>query len=245
MRMEIIRSDASDLAECHDGERVNNVDCEQCAVRNRMLFAGIDIPSATILLKPVRHVWYDPGETLYRQGDDSTTIYSVRRGVIKLSLTSADGALRIVRLIGPGAAIGLEALVGQHLQHQAEAITPTDVCRIPIGTIKELSRQQPLLCQRLMTQWQEQMTQADENLLQLSTGSIKTRVHSLMQIMDRLCREGDIDFQLPSNPDIAGLVAARVESVSRIMAEFKRSKVLVRDKRGKWIPSPRADQKLQ
>lgn len=203
-----------------------------------MLFADIDVDAASVLLKPVKHIWYDPGELLYQQGEQPAHIYSVRRGVIKLSLLSPEGDLRIVRLIGPGAAIGLEALVEQDFQHQAEAITPTDVCKLPLNTIRKLSHQQPVLWERLMLQWQEQIAQADENLSQLSVGPIKDRIFTLLQIMDRLCRKGDIDFQLPSNPDIAALVAARVESVSRIMADFKRNDILVRDRRGKWIPTP-------
>ena len=235
--MEIIGRQSSDTSECEHDRRVSDVDCEECAIRHRMLFADVDVEAASVLLRPMKHVWYDPGEVIYRQGEPARAIYSIRRGVIKLSLTSPGGDLRIVRIVGPGAAIGLEALVDDRLQHEAETLTEVDLCHLPLNTVQKLAKEQPLLCKRLMRQWHQQIAQADEHLLQLSTGSIKKRVRAFLEELDQLCIKGDIDFQLPSNPDIAALVGARVESVSRIMAEFKREGTLVKLRDARWVPS--------
>lgn len=202
-----------------------------------MLFADVDVEAASVLLKPVSHIWYLPTEALYQQGEEPTALYSVRRGIIKLSLVSPEGDLRIARLVGPGAAIGLETLLGQPYQHTAEPLIPTDVCRLPTPIVKQLSAEQPLLYQNLMLQWQQQVSSADAHLLQLSTGAIKKRVLNLLVFMASLCEKGETDFILPHNKDCAALVGARMESVSREIAAFKRNGLLEKDSTGNWVLS--------
>lgn len=216
------------------GNAPRHPDCARCPVRDRMLFAGIDIAAATSILQPVVHLGYRPLDTLYRQGDILQHVFSVRAGLIKLSITTADGGLRIVRLIGPGATIGLEALVGAHGEHTAQAISQVDVCKIPVTAINRLAEQQPLLCKRLMAQWHDQLAQADTHLLELSTGPVRERVLNLLTMLDALCGEGNEGLTIPTNADCAALVAARRESVSRVMAEFKRSGILCRNEQGQW-----------
>jgi len=221
--------------DCTPEQRMQRADCKHCSLRDRMLFADVDVDAASTLLKQVNHIRYLPGEPLYHQGEEPSAVYSVRRGIVKLSLVSPNGDLRIVRLIGPGAAIGLETLLEQPYQHTAVPLTKTAICRLPISTVKQLSTEQPLLYQRLMRQWQDQLSHADAILLKLSAGSIRERVLNLLQLMVSLCEKGETEFLLPSNPDCAALVAARVESVSREIAEFKRSGILVKSADGGWV----------
>ena len=222
---------------CTPEQRQLNVDCAHCSIRNRMLFADVDVEAASVLLKPVSHIWYLPTETLFQQGEKPKALYSVRRGIIKLSLVSPEGDLRIARLVGPGAVIGLEALLGQPYQHSATPLIASDVCRLPASIVKQLSAEQPLLYQRLMLQWQQQVSSADAHLLQLSTGAVRKRLLNLMEFMASLCAKGETDFILPHNKDCAALVGARVESVSREIAAFKRSGFLEKNTAGNWILS--------
>ncbi|MFV8819662.1 Crp/Fnr family transcriptional regulator [Haliea sp. E17] len=220
-----------------DADTWRHADCGSCVVRQRMLFAGVDLDAATHLLQSVVHSWHQAGAALYLLGDNPQYVYSIRRGVVKLSLMTADGELRSVRLAGPGTTIGLEALTQTRYQHTAEALTPADICRIPVRSVNQLAIEQPLLCKQLMTQWQEQLAQADTHLLELATGQLAERVRKLLLMIDALCKKGGTAFVLPSNPDCAALVSARVESVSRVMAELKRSGFLHRENGGGWTPA--------
>ena len=199
-----------------------------------MLFADVDVEAASTVLQSVSHRLFRPAEPIYRQGEKPSAITSVRKGIIKLSLLAPEGTLRIVRLVGPGATIGLEALLDEPYHHSAEPLTATDVCHLPVATIRQLTREQPRLHEKLMQKWAEQIASADNHLLYLSTGSIRTRLLHLLRILSSLCEKGESDFVLPSNPDCAALVAARVESASRELAEFKRSGLLQRTTDGKW-----------
>jgi hypothetical protein len=57
----------------------------------------------------------------------------------------------------------------------------------------------------------------------------------LLRIVHDLCARGRTEFQLPSNLDIAALVAAREESVSRVIADMKRQGLLGLNASGNWV----------
>ena len=206
------------VIECNEHQRERDADCLHCVVRDRMLFADVDVASVEVLLKPIKHIWHPANSVLFREGEDPAALYSIRKGVIKLSMNSEDGDLRIVRLVGPGATIGLETLLDQPYQNYAESLTAVDVCRLPVAVVKELATRQPGLCKQLLLQCQAQLTQADAHLVELSMGSVKEKVQHLFLIISKLCAKGGTDFLLPTNADIAALVAAREESVSRVVA---------------------------
>ena len=208
--------------------------CAACSLRSRMLFANIDIEAAAPILEPIYHVWHEPGEFIYRQGEASGAIYSIRRGIVKLSILSTEGEVRIVRLVGPGATIGLEALLEKPYEHTAETLRPADICHLPVRVIKQLSDEQPVLFDGLMHHWHQSVLQADKHILQLSTGPIRNRVINLLNAIHDLCEQGNTSFLLPSNQDCSTFVAARVETVSRIIAELKRTGFLTRNEAGDW-----------
>lgn len=199
-----------------------------------MLFADIDIEASAPILEPIYHTWHEPGEFLYQQGEQSGAIYSIRRGIVKLSILSPEGDIRIVRLIGPGATIGLEALLEKPYEHTAEPLRPADICHLPVRVIKKLSDEQPVLFDGLMHHWHQSVLQADKHILQLSTGPIRNRVINLLNAIHDLCEQGNTSFLLPSNQDCSTFVAARVETVSRIIAELKRTGFLTRNEAGDW-----------
>jgi CRP-like cAMP-binding protein len=199
-----------------------------------MMFADLDMASAAPLLAAVTHEKFGPGERIYPAGGKPGALFSVRRGVIKLSSISPEGDLRIVRLLGPGTTFGLEAMLKEPYHHLAESLSDSEICRIPAGSVREIADHQRQLCARLMAQWDKHVELADNNLLNLSAGTIKARVANLLTLIDSLCRRGNTPFVLPNNQDCAALVAARVESVSRVMAELKRNGVLRQDERGQW-----------
>ncbi len=225
-----------------EDRRVVRADCVHCAIRNRMLFADLDMVSAAPLLAAITHEKFRPGERIYLQGSKPEALFSVRKGVVKLSSLSPEGDVRIVRLLGPGSTAGLEALLGEPYHHMAESLSESEVCRIPAGSVRDIAGQQTQLCRRLMEQWDQHVELADSSLLNLSAGTVKARVVNLLTMLDSLCRRGDTPFILPTNQDCAALVAARLESVSRVMAELKRGGSLQQDATGGWHFEPGASE---
>ena len=117
---------------CTNPEWVGRAHCSKCHIRRLMFFSELPDVAFDKLLQPIDQYIYPPGSVLYETGSQKKFIYSIRQGMVKLVHEAEDGSSRIVRLLGPGAAIGLELLEGaKGYHHTAKAITQVDQAANP------------------------------------------------------------------------------------------------------------------
>ena len=149
--------------------------------------------------------------------------------MVKLVHTARDGSNRIVRLLGKGTAIGLELLDGaESYHHTAIALNKLDICKIPVSTVRRLEENHPLLCKHVSEQLQNQLDIADQWIVALGTGSARQRVAQLLLVLEQFFSEDNGAFILLNREDMAAITGIAVETVSRMIAEFKRQKILYR-----------------
>ena len=80
-----------------------------------------------------------------------------------------------------------------------------------------------------MEQWHQQLEASNEVLVKFSTGSLRHRVAQVfLYLVDEANRDGLIEIKKISVQDIASLTSSTRESVSRVIAEFKRNQVLIK-----------------
>ena len=220
-----------EVAFCTNAEWIGRAHCDKCHIRQLMLFSELPDTAFDEMLQPIDHFLYPPGSVLYEADTHKKFIYSIRRGMVKLEHVAQDGQNRIVRLLGPGAAIGLELLDGADgYHHTAIAVNQVDLCKIPISSIKQLESKHPALCKHVGKQLQDQLDLADQWIVALGTGTARQRVAQLILVMDRLFATENDAFLLLKREDIAAMIGIAVETVSRMIAEFKRQKILKRVK---------------
>ena len=196
-----------------------------------MLFSELPDTAFEHLHAPIDHFLSPPGSVLYEAGTHKPFIYSIRRGMVKLVHAAQDGSNRIVRLLGNGSAIGLELLDGsKSYNHIAIAVNQVDLCKIPVSTIKQLESEHPALCKHVGKQLQDQLNIADQWIVALGTGAARQRVAQLVLVLEEFFSEDNGAFILLNREDMAAMTGIAVETVSRIVAEFKRQKILYRFK---------------
>jgi CRP-like cAMP-binding protein len=216
---------------CTNAEWMGRAHCEKCHIRQLMLFSELPESAFEKMLQPIDHFIYPPGSVLYEAGTHKKFIYSIRRGMVKLEHIAQDGYNRIVRLLGPGAAIGLELLDGANgYHHTAITVNQVDLCKIPLSTIKQLENQHPTLCKHVGQQLQEQLDLADQWIVALGTGTARQRVAQLILVLDEFFTDDNDAFILLNREDMAAMIGIAIETVSRMIAEFKRQKILQRVK---------------
>ena len=195
-------------------------DCRSCEVRDRVLFCDLLEPDLDLLHQPIVEILFDAGSLLYGEGDTGHWVFSVRSGLIKLVQALPEGSQRIVRLLRPGAADGLEATLGRLYEHSAIALNATLVCRIPVNTIRDLNSETPRLHRQLMARWHQSVHDADAWLTRLSTGSARTRLARLLLSLPTGPR-GECEFF--GIDDLGAMLGITPETASRVMADLKRS----------------------
>jgi CRP-like cAMP-binding protein len=183
-------------------------------------------------MAPIDSFVYPEGATLYTKGEPADWVHSLRTGVVKLVEAYNGGAPRIVRLIGPGAAIGIEGLAQRSGYNEtAVAVTDVQACRIPMAYITDLAREEEQLSTRLLTVWQQHLERADQTIVEFSTGPARSRILRILRALVALHQatpDWDGNIQPLSVDDFSALAGISRESASRTLASLKREQVIRR-----------------
>jgi CRP-like cAMP-binding protein len=197
-------------------------------VREQALFAALRGPDFEHIFLPIRRAVCPRDTILYQQDQAADAVYSIRRGMLKLIKHGAAEEGRIVRLLGRGAATGLEALTHGLYWHTAVALRELEVCRIPLEVFAELQALNIQLSDRMVGQWEHHVVEADRWLAELGYGPLHERVRRLVRVLADIDAAEGNRLELPPMADLANILGASRESVSRTLAELKRRKALRR-----------------
>ena len=212
---------------CTHVEWQGRAKCTICEVRNIVLFSGLSQQELDTLLTPIDNLHVPQHAALYEQGTAAPYVYTVRSGLIKLRVQLPNGGRRIVRLLRPGDVAGQETLVGERYHHSAIALQDADVCRIPREVVLHLDQTHPEVHQALQQRWQRSIDQAELSITALSTGTAETRMARLLIMLG--CTS-DQPETMPGREDMGALLGITTETASRVMADFKRRRLIHSDK---------------
>ena len=166
-------------------------------------------------------------EVIYRESNRVDRIYVIRSGMVKLLSYLPNGRARIVRLHACNHWIGMEGLLGQPYEHTAIAVGDVVVEQVAIHNLQRLHRNDPMLFNQLLCQWHGALVHADRWISDFSTGGIKPRVARLLKFLAELEYGQPLDrVELLTVCEMAEILGVTQESVSRILATFKRCEIL-------------------
>lgn len=190
-------------------------------------FASDTLSSLGPAIAATRLHAYAPNDTIYREGDEIEYLYVVREGRIKLLNHLENGRIRIVRLHNRGSTIGLNGLMDEPHSHTAMAIDAVSVFHIPMYLIKPLKDEDPDAYCQLLESWHEYLKMADTWITDFSTGAIRGRVARLIRfLVENDEASGPREVTLLTVDEMADVLGVTAESVSRVMADMKRRKIL-------------------
>ena len=93
------------------------------------LFDGLPPESVVPILAAARRVRLSRGGILFREGERADSIYLIESGKVAVRISTPEGALVTVAVLGAGSAVGELALVGDD-EHR-----PATVTRAPSGVL--------------------------------------------------------------------------------------------------------------
>jgi CRP/FNR family transcriptional regulator, cyclic AMP receptor protein len=94
---------------------------------------------------------YGPRGVVFRQGDPADSVMHIENGRVRLVVTTADGREAICGLLGQGAFLGEDALVGRVVRRQtASAMTATEVLVVPKAPMLRLLHTQQAIRDRFI-----------------------------------------------------------------------------------------------
>lgn len=207
-------------------------DCAACPL-HRVDVMGDMAPEARAALLPLfRLRRFEPRETVHVEGEAGADMGMIRQGLVKLVRYSASEDERIVRLAMAGDTIGLELMVVRRFEHTAIALTPVQLCMMPVEVVEQHTSRSPAFVRKLLSEWHASVDDAERFLTELSTGTSHQRVARLLLFLhDRVHAAA---CPAIGREDMGALLGLTTETVSRVVAEFKRAGHLREDAQGGW-----------
>jgi CRP/FNR family transcriptional regulator len=175
------------------------------------------------------------GQVLYRAGEPFQTIYAVRSGTFKSSLTVADGREQVSGFSMAGELMGLDGLAQGRHASTATALEDAEICAIPYDHLMELSAGSSEL-QRVVAQLMSREIVREHSLmLLLGSMNAEERLASfLLNISQRMKARGwsPCEFHLRmSRAEIGSYLGMKLETVSRTFSAFQQQRLLEVDKK--------------
>lgn len=198
--------------------------CQSCPIRYRSIFSDIPEQDLPEVIKDFRTsvITLSSDETIYMEGDAAAHAYTLRKGLIKLTKSLADGRTQIVRIIGHGELFGFDGLAGEDYNQTALALTDCEICKLPMKELEHIRANSPTVDKAMMQGWIQTLRAAENMLLDLGAKKAPERLASFLL---KWCKDNEpgqwIDLPL-SRTEIAELLGLTVETVSRFLSDWKR-----------------------
>jgi CRP/FNR family transcriptional regulator len=174
---------------------------------------------------------YQPGQTIFYQGNPCLGLYCVEEGTIALRKGDAHGNEVIVRLVHRGEILGSRTFFAQG-QYAASAVALTEcrVCFIDRAMVSHLNERHPAMSAIFLKNISQQLREAEESKLHFATFPVRARLANLLlelrEHYGRIDDEGNLLIDLPlSRQDMASLIVTRPETLSRTIRELKKDNV--------------------
>lgn len=172
---------------------------------------------------------------LYRMGEAFTHLYAVRLGHFKTHQLSSDGVEQITGFQMAGELLGMEAISTDQHNCYATALEDSEVCEIPFARLEHLFVEIPTLLRHFHRTMSQEITRDQYAMLSLGNMPAEQRFSAfLLNLSSRYKTRGysPIRFQLRmSRQDIASYLGMTIESISRLLAKFKKTEWIDVDRR--------------
>jgi len=210
--------------------------CADCTSRRSTEWQVLTGPELAMVDQVKRTRVLEPGAILFRQGDNADGVYCIQSGLIGLRRITPTGDSTLLRLCTSGVTVGYRALLSKvpH-RNSAEALSPSVVCFIERLHVRRLLESNPQLGERFLQHCFGDLDQTETDYAKSMTMGLKARfLHVLLIFYERLgYRQGDYDLvDIPiQRAELASLVGARPESISRFVRSLEEEGLVQFDKR--------------
>lgn len=164
------------------------------------------------------------GTPLFHNGEKFTSLYAIRSGFFKTSVTTEDGRDQVTGFQMAGEIIGLDGIVNDRHTCDAIAIEDAEVCVLPFEKIEEISREVKALQHHVHKIMSREIVREHGVMLLLGNMRAEERLAAfLVNLVQRLHARGfsqsDLILRM-TREEIGSYLGLTLETVSRTFSKF-------------------------
>jgi CRP/FNR family transcriptional regulator len=225
------------------------VACSNCNLRELCMPMGFDQTEMQKLDEVVAtRIKVKQGSHLFSHGDHFTSLYAIRTGFFKTSVSTEDGREQVTGFQMAGEIVGLDGIVNEHHTCNAIALEDAEVCVMPFANVEELSREFPVLQRHVHKMMSREIVRENSILMLLGNMRAEERLAAfLLNLVQRLHARGfsQSEFILRmSREEIGSYLGMKLETVSRTFSKFSEEGIIEVKQRYVRILEPDALKKI-
>jgi len=180
----------------------------------------------------VTEAHYGKGEFIFREGDPANYFHIVKEGAVKCVKSSADGKECTLKVLLPGDLFCCEAAVFDGAPHPgtAQPIGDVSILRLNKKSYFGMLHRNPEASLEVIKYLGKRLNEAQENVKILALDRAEQRLAALLaNLASRAGLRGPDGLHLEvrlTRQDMANMVGVTVETTIRIMARFKRARLV-------------------
>ncbi len=200
--------------------------CLNCPIRSEGFFCQVSAASLNAF-EAIKHtVAYPEGAVIFVEGQSPQGIYVVCKGRVKLSMTSSEGKTLIVKTVGPGEVMGLNATISNRFYElTAETLYPSQLNFVRredfLRLLREHAEVSIRVAQQLSLHYRAALNQVR------SLGLSHSVPEKLARFLLKWSNEGQATKQgirvklALTHEEIGQTIGSSRETVTRTLGEFK------------------------
>jgi CRP/FNR family transcriptional regulator, cyclic AMP receptor protein len=205
--------------------------CVSCPQAGKHSFCNLGTCSRTVLEANSIPMEYRRGNILFREGDESSAVFIICSGKVKIFAASREGRTFILRIASAGDVLGMgAALRGEEYEVTAEAIEPCQVRAIRTKFFKQMLQEHgDASLGAAQTLAKDYRAAFDEACLIALSSSPTARIARL--ILDwsteakRVSPNSVVTMPL-THEELASMTATTRETVTRTLGRFRKEKLI-------------------
>jgi CRP/FNR family cyclic AMP-dependent transcriptional regulator len=162
---------------------------------------------------------------IFRQGQPADSLFYLRRGKVKLSVTSSGGKEAIVAILDTGEFFGEGCLAGQQLRMAtATAVTDCTLLRIERALMARLLHERHEISELFVAHLLSRNIRYEADLVDQLFSSSEKRLARILLLLSHFGKESRAELVLPrvSQDDLAQMVGTTRSRVSHFMNKFRK-----------------------
>jgi CRP-like cAMP-binding protein len=188
---------------------------------------------------------FEPGQAVFREGDQSDTCYVVSEGLARAVRSHGDGRTITLATFGPGDIFGeLAMFEDERRSATVEAIEPTSVVGVLGPDMRRLMNEHPQIAARLVIALGRRLRETNERLSRQSFQTVQSRVAVILSelVAQEIAAGKPADDVLvtATQADLAQLAGSSRESASRFLAVLERAGVISQGRGRLTVHDPKA-----
>jgi CRP/FNR family transcriptional regulator len=205
--------------------------CTRCGLHREGQFCHLSAePLATLDQLKFTSI-YPKGSLLFVEGEQPRGVFILCGGRAKLTTSSSDGKTLIVKIAEPGELLGASAsLLGNAYEVSAETIEPAQINFIKRDDFLRFLAMSPEACMHTAQQLSAKYQSAQREIRSL--GLAQTTSEKLARLLLDWCATGEETPKgtrlqvLLTHEEIAQMIGTTRETVTRLLSDFRRRKIL-------------------